>query len=136
MNLSTSTHALHFRHWWIHIWNSIQTKENCAYEYYLEHPMKAELTTVCSGYIIPERRLMGKWSLGGCFSSIEIQLPSLLQEAEADMRIITHLYWALSFEYNSFVVLMNDTDVLISLLRYSQEWNWKNLNAETYWKLT
>ena len=34
------------------------------------------------------------------------------------MRINTHLYWALSFEYNSFVVLMNDTDVLILLLQY------------------
>ena len=34
------------------------------------------------------------------------------------MRIIPHLYWALNFEYDSFVVLMNDTDVLVLLLRH------------------
>ena len=32
------------------------------------------------------------------------------------MRIIPHLYWALNFEYDSFVVLTNDTDVLVLLL--------------------
>ena len=37
---------------------------------------------------------------------------------EADMRIIPHRYWALNFEYDSFVVLTNDTDVLVLLLRY------------------
>ena len=51
-----------------------------------------------------------------CLSSIEIQLPSLLEETEANMRIIPYLHWALSFEYDSFVVLTNDTDVLILLL--------------------
>ena len=54
------------------------------------------------------------------FSSIEIQLPSLLQETGADMRIIPHLYWALNFEYDSFVVLTNDIDVLITLLHIVQ----------------
>ena len=34
------------------------------------------------------------------------------------MRIIPHLYWALNFEYDSFAVLMNDTDVLVLLLRH------------------
>ena len=57
-------------------------------------------------------------SLAECFSSIEIQLPSLQQETEAGMRIIPHLYWALNFEYYLFVVLTNDTDVLVLLLRY------------------
>ena len=27
---------------------------DCAYEYYLEHPIKAKLTLVCSGYLIPK----------------------------------------------------------------------------------
>ena len=57
-------------------------------------------------------------SLAECFSSIEIQLPSLQQETEADMRIIPYLYWALDFEYNSLVVLTNGSDVLVLLLRY------------------
>ena len=55
-------------------------------------------------------------SAAECLSSIEIQLPPLLQKTEANMRIIPYLYWALSFEYDSFVVLTNDTDVLILLL--------------------
>ena len=92
-----------------------------AYEYYLEHPMKAELAIVCSGYLIPKE---DTWenrpakSSAECFSSIEIQLPSLQQETEADMRIIPYLYWALDFEYNSLVVLTNGSDVLVLLLRY------------------
>ena len=55
-------------------------------------------------------------SAAECLSSIDIQLPSLLQKTEANMRIIPYLYWALSFEYDSFVVLTNDTDVLKLLL--------------------
>ena len=76
---------------------------------------------MCSGYLIPKE---DTWenrpakSSAECFSSIEIQLLSLQQEMEADMRIIPHLYWALNFEYDTFVVLANDTDVLILLLRY------------------
>ena len=83
--------------------------------------MKAELTIVCTGYLIPKE---DTWeyrpakSSAECFSSIEIQLPSLQQETEADMRIILHLCWALNFECDSFVVLTNDTDVLVLLLRY------------------
>ena len=94
---------------------------DCAYENYLEHPMKAELTIVCSGYLIPKEDTWENRSAefsAECFSSIEIQLPSLPQETEADMRIIPHLYWALNFEYDSFVVLTGDTDVLVLLLRY------------------
>ena len=34
------------------------------------------------------------------------------------MRIIPHLYWALNFEYGLFVVLTNEPDVLVLLLRY------------------
>ena len=94
---------------------------DCACEYYLEHPMKAELKIVCSGYLIPKE---DKWenrsanSLAEYLSRVEIQLPLLQQETEADMRIIPHLYCALKFDYDSFVVLTNNTDVLVLLLRY------------------
>ena len=93
-----------------------QKKSYCAYEYYLEHPVKAEVTIVCSRYLISkedtwENRLAK--SSTECFSSITLQ-----QETEAYMRIIPHLYWALNFEYDSFVVLTNDTDVSVLLLRY------------------
>ena len=86
--------------------------------------MEAELTIVCSRYLIPWRYEEDTWenrsskSSAECFSSIEIQLPSLQPETEADMRIIPHLYWALNFEYDSFVVLTNDADVLVLLLQY------------------
>ena len=83
--------------------------------------MKAELTIVCSGYLIPKKDTCENRpakSPAECFSSIEIQLSSFEQETEADMRIIPHLYWASNFEYASFVVLTNDTDVLVILLRY------------------
>ena len=33
------------------------------------------------------------------------------------MRIIPHLYWALNFEYDAFVALTNNTDVLVLLPR-------------------
>ena len=33
------------------------------------------------------------------------------------MRIIPHLYWALNFDYDAFVALTNNTDVLVLLLR-------------------
>ena len=80
-------------------WESDSNKRkliDCAYEYYLEHPIKAGLTIVCSGYLIPK---VDTWenrsakSSAECFSnSIEIQLPSLQQKTEADMRIIPYLY--------------------------------------------
>ena len=62
-------------------WESKSSKRkliDCAYDYYLEHPMKAKLTIVCSGYLIPKE---DTWenrpvkSLADCFSSIEIQPP-------------------------------------------------------------
>ena len=68
-----------------------------------------------------EKRYMGNRPAKSpveCFSSMEIQLSSLEQEMEADMRIIPHLYWASNFESASFVVLTNVTDVLVLLLRY------------------
>ena len=57
MNLPTSTHALHFHQWWTYFGNFDSNKRkliDCAYEYYLEYPMKAELKIVCSGYLIPK----------------------------------------------------------------------------------
>ena len=82
--------------------------------------MEAELTIMCSGYLIPkedtwENRLAKSTE---CFSSIEIQPPSLQQETEADMKIIPQFILGLNFEYDSVVVLTNDTDVLVLLLRY------------------
>ena len=41
-----------------------------------------------------------------CFSSTEVQLPSLQQETEADMMVIPHLYWALNFECDSELMLV------------------------------
>ena len=41
----------------VSFWESHSNKRkfiDCAYEYYLEHPMKAELAIVCSGYFIPK----------------------------------------------------------------------------------
>ena len=118
MNLLTSTHALHCTS----VNDSYKRKFiDCAYEYYLEHSMKAELMIVCSGYLIPKE---DTWenrpakSLAECCSSIEIQLPSLQQEMEADMKIIPHWYWALNFEYDLFVVLTIDTHVLVLFLWY------------------
>ena len=38
-------------------WESVSNKRkfiDCAYEYYLEHPMKANLTIVYSGYLLPK----------------------------------------------------------------------------------
>ena len=37
---------------------------------------------------------------------------------DANMRIIPHLCWVFKFEYDSFVVLTNDTDVLVLLQGY------------------
>ena len=79
-------------------WKSNSNKRkliDCAYEYYLKHPMKAELTIVCGGYLIPKEDTWGNRpgkSSAECFSSIENQLPSLQQETKADTRIIPHLY--------------------------------------------
>ena len=47
------------------------------------------------------------------------EFTSFPQEAEADMRIILHIYWALSNSFDSFVVLTSDTDVLVLLIRYT-----------------
>ena len=100
--------------------------------------MKAELTIVYSGYLIPKENTWenrpAKYS-AECFSSIEILLPLLQQETEADMRIIPHLYCALNFEYDSFDVLTNDT-VLVLLLRYcaiSRSMKLKNLYIKIVW---
>ena len=76
---------------------------------------------MCSGYFIQKEdtwEIRPEKTSSECFSSIEIQLPSLQQETEADMRIIPHLYRALNFEYDSFVVLTKGTDVSVLLLRY------------------
>ena len=77
---------------------------DCAYEYYLEDPVKAELIIACSVYLIPEKDTLENRPTKSstlCFSRIEIQLPSLQQQMEADMRIIPHLHWTLNFEYDS-----------------------------------
>ena len=91
-----------------------------------------------SGYLIPKENTWenrpAKYS-AECFSSIEIQLPLLQQETEADMRIIPHLYWALNFENDSFDVLTNDT-VLVLLLRYCAiflRMKLKNLYIKIVW---
>ena len=64
-------------------WESDSNKRkfiDCAYEYYLQHPIKVELTIVYSNYLIPkEGTLVNKPAMSSaeCFSSTEIQLPSL-----------------------------------------------------------
>ena len=94
---------------------------DCAFEYYLKHQMKDKLTIVRSGYPVPKE---DTWenrpakSSTKCFNSTEIQPPSLQQETEADVRVIPHLCWTLNFAYELFVVLTNDTDVLVLLLLY------------------
>ena len=59
-------------------WESDSNKRklmDCAYEYYLEHPMKAELTIVCSGYLIPKKDTSENRpakSSAECFSSRDL----------------------------------------------------------------
>ena len=106
----------------VSFWESDPNKRKlieCVYEYYLEHPIKAELMGMIHWKIDHQslrQNVLVTWRY--LHGNIEIQLPSLHQETEADVRIIHDLYWALKFEYDSHVVLMSDTDVLVLLLRY------------------
>ena len=47
-----------------------------------------------------------------------IKLQEYPQHAEADTRIILHIYWALCESLDSIIILSNDTDVLMLILRY------------------
>ena len=100
-------------------WESDANKErliSCAYEYFLRHQIKETHTIVCSGYIHSSLNIIDAASSQSLFDVTE--LSEFPQETEADMRIILHTYWALLKGFDSLVVLTNDTDILVLLLRY------------------
>ena len=102
-------------------WESESNKRkliDCAYEYYQSHPISESLNVVCSGYLNSSDDIREAKSSSDNIGTLE-ELLALPQEAEAAMRIISHIYWALQNGYNSFVTLTNDTDVLVVLLRYA-----------------
>ena len=60
---------------------------DCAYEYYQDHPIRRELTIVCSGYFVPTDDKWGKVpvkSTAEGFSDLEIQLSSFPHVSSRD----------------------------------------------------
>ena len=82
------------------------------------HPISESLNVVCNGYLTSSDDIREAKSSCDNIGTLE-ELLAFPQEAEADMRIIPHIYWALQNGYDSFVALTNDTDLLVLLLRYA-----------------
>ena len=88
----------------------------------------SESDVIVSGIIDNENLTPAK--LISCGNSV-IEIPALqLKIEEADMRLIPHAYWLLSWS-SKIVIVSNDTDVLCLLLYYAEEFF--NKGMEQLW---
>ena len=102
-------------------WKSENNKRkliNATYKYYIDNLGTCAFNVVCSGYIDQNGDIYPAMHCSGTHVRALIELQEYSQHAEADMRIILHIYWALCESLDSIIILSNDTDVLVLILRY------------------